>query len=71
MQDTLQRAQHYYDLSDQMKKTAKAEPDPVRQNELLGLGEQYARLAMKLMAEHVHGADQGLRADQGQAQLRQ
>jgi len=52
MQDLLLRAQHYLSLALQMHKTANLETDGARQSELIGLAEQYERLAEKLLQAH-------------------
>jgi hypothetical protein len=49
MQDDLTRAQRYRALAAQMREAADGESDLSRGNELLGLADQYDRLADKLI----------------------
>ena len=50
LENELTRAQHYRELSAQMRNAAQEENNVVRRNELLDLSRQYDRLAEKLVA---------------------
>ena len=50
MQDDLVRAQHYQELAEKMRETAKVEPDPKWRDQLLDLAAQYEKLAVQILA---------------------
>ena len=57
LQNELARAQHYRALEKQLRETAGKEPDEARRVELVGLAEQYSRLADKLIGQRAQRED--------------
>jgi hypothetical protein len=68
VQDNLSRAQRYRALAEQMRETARDEPDKKSRAELAGLADQYTRLADRLVGKQLDlEHSQGANSDSGDA----